>query len=199
MCLAQVLRVQEQAIWANSSTLTVYDGLLSFIVHSKPKVSGLTIVQVTSTDHIPTMVNVTIISSSGHKPQLLVTTVFHVSQWCIMYHSGVSCTTVVYHVPQWCIMYNCWCVVYHCGLPCIADVSCITVGVSCVTVVYRVLLWCIMYHCFVSCITDLSCITLCIMCHSGVSCITVGVSCIIVVYHVSLMYHVSQWCIMYYC
>ncbi|XP_048746321.2 RRP12-like protein isoform X2 [Ostrea edulis] len=38
MCLALLLRVQEQAMWSNSSTQRVYQGLLAFTVNRKPKV-----------------------------------------------------------------------------------------------------------------------------------------------------------------
>ena len=102
----------------------------------------------------------------------------------------------VYHVSQWCIMYYCWRVMYHCGVSCVTDVSCITV-------VYHVLLlmchvsqmyhtlWCIMNNCW------------CIIYHRYIT----------VVYHVSHMYHrrimyhcgvscitfVSMWCIMCHC
>ncbi|XP_022336615.2 RRP12-like protein isoform X1 [Crassostrea virginica] len=38
LCLALLLRVQEQAAWSNSSTQRVYQGLLAFTIHKKPKV-----------------------------------------------------------------------------------------------------------------------------------------------------------------
>ncbi|KAK3582767.1 hypothetical protein CHS0354_015294 [Potamilus streckersoni] len=38
LCLANLLRVQEHAIWNNTSTQQVYKGLLTFITHRKPKV-----------------------------------------------------------------------------------------------------------------------------------------------------------------
>ncbi|KAL5020867.1 hypothetical protein ScPMuIL_000022 [Solemya velum] len=38
ICVALVLRVQERAIWSNSSTHQVYRGLLTFITHKRPKV-----------------------------------------------------------------------------------------------------------------------------------------------------------------
>ncbi|OAD59899.1 RRP12-like protein [Eufriesea mexicana] len=37
-CLSLLLRVQESATWSNSSTIQVLDAILSFVVHSKPKV-----------------------------------------------------------------------------------------------------------------------------------------------------------------
>ncbi|KAK3094601.1 hypothetical protein FSP39_003915 [Pinctada imbricata] len=37
-CLASVLRVQDQATWSNSSTQRIYDSLLTFSTHKKPKV-----------------------------------------------------------------------------------------------------------------------------------------------------------------
>ncbi|KAJ7336526.1 pre-rRNA processing protein [Desmophyllum pertusum] len=37
-CLCRLLSVQEGAVWSESSTMTTYNGLLSFVVHSKPKV-----------------------------------------------------------------------------------------------------------------------------------------------------------------
>ncbi|CAL9687917.1 unnamed protein product [Knipowitschia caucasica] len=37
-CLATLLRKQEVSVWTYSSTLQIYHGLLSFTVHSKPKV-----------------------------------------------------------------------------------------------------------------------------------------------------------------
>lgn len=38
VCLWRLLSVQEGAVWSESSTMTTYNGLLSFVVHSKPKV-----------------------------------------------------------------------------------------------------------------------------------------------------------------
>ncbi|XP_041369339.1 RRP12-like protein [Gigantopelta aegis] len=38
LCLASVLRVQEVAVWNNSSTQQMYSGLLTFVTHKKPKV-----------------------------------------------------------------------------------------------------------------------------------------------------------------
>ncbi|XP_061180059.1 RRP12-like protein isoform X1 [Saccostrea echinata] len=38
LCLALLLRVQDQATWSNSSTQRVYQGLLAFTVNKKPKV-----------------------------------------------------------------------------------------------------------------------------------------------------------------
>lgn len=38
-CLATLLRKQDLSVWSYPSTLQVYHGLLSFTVHSKPKVS----------------------------------------------------------------------------------------------------------------------------------------------------------------
>ncbi|XP_073238782.1 RRP12-like protein isoform X1 [Porites lutea] len=37
-CLCRLLGVQEGAVWSESSTMTIYNGLLSFVIHSKPKV-----------------------------------------------------------------------------------------------------------------------------------------------------------------
>ena len=37
-CLCRLLSVQEGAVWSESSTMTTFNGLLSFVVHSKPKV-----------------------------------------------------------------------------------------------------------------------------------------------------------------
>ncbi|XP_015121144.1 RRP12-like protein [Diachasma alloeum] len=37
-CLSLLLRAQEAAVWSNSSTLQVLDGILAFTVHTKPKV-----------------------------------------------------------------------------------------------------------------------------------------------------------------
>ncbi|XP_063989401.1 RRP12-like protein [Diachasmimorpha longicaudata] len=37
-CLSHLLRAQEPAVWSNSSTLQVLDGILAFTVHTKPKV-----------------------------------------------------------------------------------------------------------------------------------------------------------------
>ncbi|CAL7937924.1 unnamed protein product [Xylocopa violacea] len=37
-CLSLLLRAQEPAAWSNSSTVQVLDAILSFIIHSKPKV-----------------------------------------------------------------------------------------------------------------------------------------------------------------
>ncbi|KAK2163707.1 hypothetical protein LSH36_75g12086 [Paralvinella palmiformis] len=37
-CLAHLLRVQDQAAWSNASTVHVYNAILSFVTHSKPKV-----------------------------------------------------------------------------------------------------------------------------------------------------------------
>lgn len=37
-CLCRLLSVQEGAVWSESSTMTTYNGLLSFVVHTKPKV-----------------------------------------------------------------------------------------------------------------------------------------------------------------
>jgi len=36
--LSLLLRIQENIVWSNSSTVQVYDAILNFIVHSKPKV-----------------------------------------------------------------------------------------------------------------------------------------------------------------
>nr|CAD7435539.1 unnamed protein product [Timema monikensis] len=38
-CLSVLLRAQELAIWNNSSTLQVFNSVLAFATHSKPKVS----------------------------------------------------------------------------------------------------------------------------------------------------------------
>lgn len=37
-CLCRLLSVQEGAVWSESSTITIYNGVLSFVVHNKPKV-----------------------------------------------------------------------------------------------------------------------------------------------------------------
>ncbi|EDO48743.1 predicted protein [Nematostella vectensis] len=37
-CLCQLLVIQERAVWSESSTVKIYHGLLSFTIHSKPKV-----------------------------------------------------------------------------------------------------------------------------------------------------------------
>lgn len=37
-CLYRLLSVQEGAVWLESSTMTTYNGLLSFVVHNKPKI-----------------------------------------------------------------------------------------------------------------------------------------------------------------
>ena len=39
ICLASVLRVQDQSVWSSASTLQVYHALLAFITHAKPKAS----------------------------------------------------------------------------------------------------------------------------------------------------------------
>lgn len=38
-CLARLLMVQEAAMWNDSSTVSIYNRILMFIVHSKPKVN----------------------------------------------------------------------------------------------------------------------------------------------------------------
>ncbi|KAJ8317039.1 hypothetical protein KUTeg_004943 [Tegillarca granosa] len=38
LSLASLLRVQEQAVWKNSSTQRIYTGLLTFVTHKKPKI-----------------------------------------------------------------------------------------------------------------------------------------------------------------
>ncbi|XP_013379809.1 RRP12-like protein isoform X2 [Lingula anatina] len=38
VCVSSLLRVQDQVVWSDSSTLQVYRGLLSFTTHHKPKV-----------------------------------------------------------------------------------------------------------------------------------------------------------------
>ncbi|KXJ27467.1 RRP12-like protein [Exaiptasia diaphana] len=37
-CLSRLLLVQESAVWSESSTMKIYHGLLSFTIHSKPKI-----------------------------------------------------------------------------------------------------------------------------------------------------------------
>ncbi|VVC28769.1 Hypothetical protein CINCED_3A003974 [Cinara cedri] len=37
-CLSLVLRVQEKIVWSHSSTVQVFDAILNFVVHSKPKI-----------------------------------------------------------------------------------------------------------------------------------------------------------------
>ena len=39
-CLGQLLRVQEQAVWSEASTIHIYNTLLGFISHPKPKASA---------------------------------------------------------------------------------------------------------------------------------------------------------------
>jgi len=36
-----MLRIQEKIVWSHSSTVQVYDAILNFIIHSKPKVSEI--------------------------------------------------------------------------------------------------------------------------------------------------------------
>ncbi|XP_022172679.1 RRP12-like protein isoform X2 [Myzus persicae] len=37
-CLSLLLRIQEKIVWSHSSTVQVYDAILNFIIHSKPKI-----------------------------------------------------------------------------------------------------------------------------------------------------------------
>ncbi|XP_060843061.1 RRP12-like protein [Rhopalosiphum padi] len=37
-CLSLLLRIQEKIVWSHSSTIQVYDAILNFIIHSKPKI-----------------------------------------------------------------------------------------------------------------------------------------------------------------
>lgn len=37
-CLSVLLRAQEYALWGDSSTLRVFESVLAFVLHSKPKV-----------------------------------------------------------------------------------------------------------------------------------------------------------------
>lgn len=37
-CLSVLLRAQEYALWSNSSTMNVFEAVLAFVLHSKPKV-----------------------------------------------------------------------------------------------------------------------------------------------------------------
>lgn len=40
-CLSVLLRAQEYALWGDSSTLRVFESVLAFVLHSKPKVRFL--------------------------------------------------------------------------------------------------------------------------------------------------------------
>lgn len=40
-CLSVLLRSQEYALWGDSSTMKVFDAVLAFTLHSKPKVSPI--------------------------------------------------------------------------------------------------------------------------------------------------------------
>lgn len=40
-CLSVLLRAQEYAVWGDSSTMKVFDCVLAFALHSKPKVSSI--------------------------------------------------------------------------------------------------------------------------------------------------------------
>ena len=38
MCIAALLRVQDRGVWSDASTMQVYSGMLTFLMHQKPKV-----------------------------------------------------------------------------------------------------------------------------------------------------------------
>ena len=76
-CLGVLLRNQNASVWADSSTLQVYDALLTFVVHAKPKIRK-------AAQHaICAILKASTLLTEGEDPPLLHPVALHTGKYCL--------------------------------------------------------------------------------------------------------------------
>ena len=78
-CLGVLLRNQNASVWTNSSTLQVYDALLTFVVHAKPKIRK-------AAQHaVCAILKGSTLLTEGEDPPLLHPVAAHTGKYCLSF------------------------------------------------------------------------------------------------------------------